>query len=147
MAEHTFNLTTFRLLYPAFSNAVTFPDDYLTAQWTAATAYISKYDGCLLAGDQLQLALNLLTAHLTQINVILAQNGKTPTLGVLQSATVDKVTISNMPPPATNGWKYWLATTPYGLQLWALLQTASAGGLYIGGSTERRAFRKAGGIF
>jgi len=147
MAEHTFDVAAFRLLYPAFANPVTFPDAYLSAQWTAATVYLGKYDGCLLSGDTLQLALNLMTAHLCQINVMLAAGGTTPTIGVMVSATVDKVTVSNMPPPASNGWKYWLATTPYGLQLWALLQRASAGGLYIGGSSERRAFRKAGGIF
>lgn len=147
MAEHTFDVATFRLLFPAFANPTLFPDLYLDAQWTAATGYIGSYDGCLLAGARLQQALNLMTAHLVQLNVIIANGGQTPTVGVLQSATVDKVTVSNVPPPATNGWKYWLATTPYGLQLWALLQMASAGGLYIGGSTERRAFRKAGGRF
>jgi hypothetical protein len=33
------------------------------------------------------------------------------------------------------------------LQLWALLQKVSAGGVYIGGSPERRGFRKIGGRF
>lgn len=147
MAEHTFDVTTFRLLYPAFANATTFPDVYLSAQWTAATAYILKYDTCLLNGEKLQLALNLMTAHLVQVNVLLANGGATPTIGVLTSATIDKVTITNMPPPATNGWKYWLATTPYGLQLWALLRAAANVGPYIGGLPERAAFRKVGGLF
>jgi len=147
MAEHTFDVTAFRLLFPAFANPTLFPDVYLTAQWTAATSYIGAYDGCILNGARLQQALNLLTAHLLQINVILANSGQTPTLGVLTSATVDKVTVTNMPPPATSGWKYWLATTPYGLQLWALLSLALPGGIYIGGSPERSAFRKVGGRF
>ena len=147
MAEHVFDIPTFRQLYPAFANSITFTDVYLTAQWTAATVYLGKYDGCLLSGDTLQLALNLMTAHLVQINVMIAAGGATPTIGVLTSATIDKVTVTNMPPPAANGWKYWLALTPYGLQLWALLQRASAGGVYIGGSPERRAFRKVGGWF
>lgn len=147
MAEHTFDIPVFRQLYPAFANSVTFTDAYLTAQWTAATVYLGKYDGCLLAGDEMQLALNLMTAHLVQLNAMIAAGGVTPTIGVLTSATIDKVTVTNMPPPATSGWKYWLALTPYGMQLWALLQRASAGGVYIGGSSERRAFRKAGGRF
>lgn len=147
MAEHVFDVTTFRLLYPAFADVTKFPDAYLSAQWTAATVFLRKYDGCLLSGETLQLALNLMTAHLTQINVMLANAGVSPTSGVLVSATIDKVTVTNMPPPATNGWKYWLATTPYGLQLWALLHKASAGGLYVGGLPERAAFRKVGGLF
>lgn len=147
MAIHEFDIPVFRQLYPAFANPVTFTDVYLTAQWTAATVYLGEYDGCLWGGAQLQLGLNLLTAHLVQSNLLIAQGGKTPTIGVLVSATVDKVTVSNMPPPATNGWKYWLATTPYGLQLWALLQRVSAGGVYIGGSPERAGFRKIGGRF
>lgn len=147
MAEHTFDIAAFRLLYPAFSNATNFPDAYLQAQWDAATVHISKYDGPLWGGEQLQLALNLMTAHLLQLNVQIQNGGPTPTVGVLQSATVDKVTVSNTPPPVTTGLRYWLATTPYGLQLWALLRRVSAGGVYIGGSAERAAFRKVGGRF
>lgn len=147
MAEHTLDLAVFRQLYPAFANTAAFPDAYIQAQWAAATTYMGKYDGCLLAGDRLQLALNLLTAHLMQLNVIIANGSATPTVGVLQSATVDKVTVSNVPPPAANGWKYWLASTPYGIQLWALLGSASAGGVFVGGGIERAAFRKAGGRF
>lgn len=147
MALHTLDLVTFRLLYPAFANVTTYPDAYIQAQWDAATAYIGEYDGCLLADKRLQLALNLMTAHLMHVNVLLAQSGVAATIGVPISATVDKVTVSNMPPPATDGWKFWLATSPYGLQLWALLSAASAGGVYIGGSPERRGFRKVGGRF
>lgn len=147
MAEHTIDIPTFRLLFPAFANTTTFPDAYISAQWDAATAYISPWDSCFVGGRQLQQALNLMTAHLMQINVMMAANGATPTIGVFQSATIDKVTVANMPPPATNGWKYWLATTPYGLQLWALLKMLAGPGFYIGGLPERAAFRKVGGIF
>lgn len=147
MAEHTFDVASFRLLYPAFASVTDFPDAYLTAQFGQARAYITPYDNAWTSGDLLQTALNLMTAHLTQINVILAANGKTPTLGVLQSATIDKVTVSNAPPPVKNGWQYWLATTPYGQQLWALLKSAANIGPYVGGLPERAAFRKVGGYF
>ncbi len=147
MAIHTFDVTTFRLLYPAFANATTYPTPYLQAQWDAAVVYLGEYDGVLWGGRQLQLALNLLTAHLVQLNVMIASGGVTPTIGVMTSATVDKVTVTNMPPPAKSGWQFWLALTPYGLQLWALLKIVSAGGVYIGGSPERAGFRKIGGRF
>ena len=147
MAQHTVNIPTFRLLFPAFADVVKFPNAYIQAQWTAATAYIFEWDNCLISGNNLQQALNLMTAHLMQINVMLASNGATPTIGVLTSATIDKVTVTNMPPPIKNGWQFWLATTPYGMQLWALLKRMAGAGFYVGGLPERRGFRKVFGTF
>jgi hypothetical protein len=147
MEPHEIDLPTFRLLYPAFANPMLYPDAYVTAQFTAATAYFGQYDGPLINGAQLQNVLNLMTAHLMQINVMLSGAGQSPVIGVLSSATIDKVSVTNTPPPAKDGWQYWLSTTPYGLQLRALLKVLSAGGLYVGGSPERSAFRKIGGRF
>lgn len=142
------DLATFRLLFPAFADPVAFPDAYVEAQWTAATTYINAADGLLLSGAKLTRALDLLTAHLLQINVHAAAGGDTPMIGAITNATVDKVTIGLAPPPTgTSGWKFWLSSTLYGVQLWALLGTAVAGGPYIGGSNERGSFRKAGGRF
>jgi hypothetical protein len=50
-------------------------------------------------------------------------------------------------PPAANAWQYWLNTSPYGMQLLALLQAKGVGGLYVGGLPERDAFRKVYGVF
>lgn len=148
MAEHTIDVTNFRLLFPAFADTVKFPDAYLTAQWAMATAYISPWDSRLAAGNKLQQALNLMTAHLMQLNVSIAAGGATPSVGVLQSATIDKVSVTMAAPPTgTSGWKYWLASSPYGLQLWALLRMLAGPGFYIGGLPERAAFRKVGGVF
>ena len=147
MAQHVLDLATFRLLFPMFADPVKFPDVYVQAQWTAATVYLPEYDGCLLNGPLLQQALNLMTAHLMLVNVMLAKGGATPQIGIRTQATIDKITVANMPPPVKNGWQYWLSTTPFGAQLWALLHKASAGGLYIGGRPERAAFRKVGGFF
>lgn len=144
MAQHTLDLAVFRAAFPAFTAT---PDAEIQAQWDAAAVYFGTYDGVLLYGDRLQRALDLLAAHLLQVNIMLAAGGQTPTIGVLTSATIDKVTVSNMPPPVKSGWQYWLSTTPHGLQLWALLRVASAGGIYVGGGPERAAFRKAGGRF
>lgn len=143
------DIATFRLVFPAFADPVAFPDAYIEAQWTAATTYIDAADGPLLSGAKLSRALDLLTAHLMQLNLqAAAGGGDTPAVGVLSSASVDKVSVSYAPPPTgTSGWKFWLSTTLYGAQLWALLATAVAGGPYIGGSNERGSFRKAGGRF
>jgi hypothetical protein len=142
MALHTFDLTLFQSSFPAL--AAQNPTQ-LGNYWTMATAYMNANDGCILSGAQLQLALNLMTAHLTQLSNMLAA-GQT-TAAPVTGATQGSVTISMQPPPATSGWQFWLATTPYGLQLWALLSQRVAGGLIIGGSLERAAFRKSGGRF
>lgn len=147
MAEHILDLTTFRLLFPAFADVTAFPDAYVQAQWDMAVSYLGVYDGPLLCGAPLQSALNLMTAHLMAINVILAANGPGAQVSVTVGATIDKVTVSSMPPPVKSGWAWWLNTTPYGAQLWALLSMRSAGGFYAGGLPERLGFRKVGGTF
>lgn len=65
----------------------------------------------------------------------------------MTSASEGSVSVGMMAPPAKNGWQFWLSSTPYGVQLGALLGVASAGGVFIGGSEERAAFRKAGGVW
>lgn len=144
MAQHVLDIATFRLLFPPFANDTLFPDAYITAQWAMATSYIGDMDGCLFGGPELQSALNLMTAHLMQLNVLVA-NGSNG--GILTGATIDKVTVTITPPPFKNGWQWWLAQTPYGAQLWSLLSLKSAGGFYIGGLPERRGFRKVYGAF
>lgn len=144
MATHTFDVTQFRAQFPQFANETTFPDEMLRQYWNAATCYVTPNDFCYLSGDCLQLALNLMTAHLTALSVQIAA-GKTPRL--VNSATIDKVTVSFTPPPLKSQWQWWLSTTPYGMQLFALLQGKAVGGYYIGGLPESAAFRKVAGIF
>ena len=84
-------------------------------------------------------ALSLMTAHLLGISVS-ANAGQNS--GVVISATIDKVTVGLMAPPAGNNWQYWLNQTPYGQQLLALLSAASAGGFYVGGNPVVSNFRR-----
>jgi hypothetical protein len=46
-----------------------------------------------------------------------------------------------------DGLEYYLSGSVYGQMLWAMLNVASAGGVYLGGLPERRAYRKVGGVF
>lgn len=147
MAQQTLDIAAFRLLFPEFASATAFPDPYITAQWNAAVAHMGDVDGWALSGPALWTALNYLTAHLMKINVLIASGGGGGVTGVVTGATIDKVSVQMAAPTTKNGWQYWLASTPYGMQLWALLQMKSAGGLYIGGRPERRAFRKVYGNF
>lgn len=143
MALHTFDLSSFQAACPAL--AATDPAA-LGATFTTATAIMTPYDGCLLNGTALQLALNLMTGHLTQIAAMLVADPGA-VVGPVANAAEGSVSLGLVPAPATSGWTYWLASTPYGQQLWALLSVKSAGGLMVGGSLERASFRQAGGFF
>lgn len=141
MSTHALDIASFQALFPEFAttNPVT-----VALYWDMATSYITATDGVILSGAPLQLALNLMTAHLLKI-IAAATAGQTT--GVVSGATEGSVSVSLQPPPVKSGWQFWLAQTPYGIQLWALLQVRSAGGLHVGGSLERASFRKAGGVF
>jgi hypothetical protein len=99
---------------------------------------------CALSGQARYWGLNLMTAHLTALSVIIA-GGQVP--GLVQTATIDKVNVSLTPPPLKTQYQWWLSLTPYGQQLFALLQVSSVGGYWIGGLPEVAAFRKTGGVF
>lgn len=135
----TFDETLFRAQCPAFANTTRYPEVYLQMLWDAAICYISDVANYgSLQGSCRQYALNLLTAHLAyQGDLTVA--GTTPY--VLGSATIDKVQVSTVPPPLKNQWGWWLSSSVYGQQLWALLQVRSVGGWYIGGSPVLTSFR------
>lgn len=144
MALHTLNIPLFRQRFPAFANAVAYPDATLEMRWVMATGCIDAYDGCLLSGDPLELALQFMTAHL---QFIADQIAAGQTSVIVAGAGVDKVRVDLHAPPTKTGWQWWLATSPYGQQLWALLTARSAGGFYFAGLPERAAFRKVAGTF
>lgn len=144
MEEHALDIAAFRAMFPQFASEAIYPNASLEMWWAMATVSMSAADNCALYGDTLQLALNLMTAHLGALFVSMA-SGKRG--GVLTSASIDKVSVGYESPPFKNGWQFWLASTPYGLQLWALLTGLAAGGFYVGGAPEGAAFRKVGGYF
>lgn len=146
MATHTFDVAAFRLQFPQFADATKYPDALLSGYFQMATCYISPDDyACGLHGDCLQLALNLMTAHLAALGA-LDSTGQ-GTVGIITSSTIDKVSVTQQVPTTKSAWQFFLSKTPYGIQLWALLGVKSAGGWMVGGSIERRGFRKAGGVF
>lgn len=145
MAIIAFDVAVFRRDFPEFADDVKYPDETLQAYFNTATCYISANDCGPLTGDCRLLALNAMTAHLCKVSAM-AVSGQTP--GVVSSSTVGSVSVSLSPPPfGTDQWSWWLSTTPYGLQLQALLSGASVGGFIVGGSAERSAFRSLGGQF
>lgn len=148
MSTITLDIAAFRELFPQF--AADPPSDALiTAQWGLATAYVSADTyGCMPVQARTY-ALQLMTAHLLALGVIIANGGTyTGTPGIVTSSKVGDVQVSLAQPPyGTSPWRYWLALTPYGAQLLALLDAQAVGGFFVGGLPERSAFRKVGGIF
>lgn len=143
----TFDYATFIVSYPAFSNATAFPEATLQGYWDVAINYISDTNLGYLNGNARLLAINLFTAHLAALSVIIA-GGMSPLL--VQGAGVDKVNVSLTPPPLKNRFQWWLSTTPYGMQLLPLLSITSVGGFYVPagfGPPPLLGFRNAGGGF
>lgn len=67
--------------------------------------------------------------------------------GAVVSATEGSVSASFVAPPVTDGLEFYLSSSVYGQMLWAMLNVSSAGGVYVGGLPERKAYRKVGGTF
>jgi hypothetical protein len=141
----TFDAPSFRVSFPAFANVTTYPTATLQMNWDGAGCIVENttYDCYMLEGICRYRALNLLTAHLTALSDLIAA-GQVP--GLVQNATVDKVTVGLTPPPLQTQFQWWLSLTSYGQQLLVLLQVSSVGGEYYGGLPETSAFRKVGGV-
>jgi hypothetical protein len=129
MTTIVFDVAAFRLAFPQFANDTTYPDFMLQGYWDVAVLYVSdEADYGRLTGASRARALNLLTAHLTALSVLIAA-GRTP--GVVQASTIDKISVTLVPPPIKSDFDYWLQQTPYGTQLLALLEVHSSGGWYV----------------
>lgn len=139
----TLDIAAFRAQFPAFSDVVKYPDAVITGWWDGALCYLSAEDCCGCETDDCRLrAIYLLMAHLMQLASVTAAGGQA---GAVQSATIDKVSVTLATIPAQSMWQWWLSGTPYGLQLYMLLRQQAGGGMYVGGAPERAALRRVGG--
>jgi hypothetical protein len=145
----TFDYALFKLQCPAFANPVTYPESLMQTYWDIASNYISTVANWgALQGSMRQYALNLMVAHLAFLSGIIASGaGNTQVPGLMQTATIDKVSVGLTPPPLPNQFQWWLNLTPPGQSLLALLQVNSVGGFYIGGSAPLQAFGYQGGCW
>jgi hypothetical protein len=147
-----YNDAAFRAMLPEFANTVTYPEAVIQMFWDLASDFISIPlcpAGAFLSGNSAAAALNYMTAHLYALNLQQVNSGQAP--GAVQggyevSATIDKISVTMMTPPAADMWSFWLTQTPYGQALLALLAVKAVGGTSVGGLPERLAFRKVGGI-
>lgn len=142
----------FRAQLPEFADTTRFPAPVLSAAWTLASNFIAL-PACPLSflnGATWQIAVNYIAAHLWVLSQQQQQPGQDPGTnqgGFETSATIDKISVTMLAPPADNMWTWWLAQTPYGQALAALLRMKAVGGTSVGGLPERFGFRKIGGVF
>ena len=141
-----YNDEAFRNQFPQFENTTLFPPAQLEGWWTMGTAYINIDNNYPwnFQSKQLQLAIDLMCAHLAASFSLI--NAGIPAV-VVQGSAEGTVNVSLVPPPIKTAFGWWLATTPYGNQLRALLRIVANVGLFVGGSPENLGFRRAGGYF
>lgn len=155
MSVAVFDIGKFRAMFPEFGDVTKYPDAQLTMMWDMACEFVSE-QACpcaMLEGKQREYVLYLLVAHMLSIFAQQQANaaaGKLPGSapgGIETSASIGDISVGRMAPPARDGWEFWLAQTPYGQQIWALLGIIAVGGFTVGGLPERRGFRKINGTF
>lgn len=149
MAQIAFDVEAFRAQFPQFADPATYPDITLIGYSDFASAYVSRDTYGTLTVAQRTIAFNLMTAHLAQMAINIANNSASGggAIGFQTSASIDKVSYTMNAPPASSQFDYWLTLTGYGQQLKSLLSVATVGGYYVGGIPEGLAFRKGFGRF
>src|SRR5574343_907234 len=135
-----FDAALFRAQCPAYANETTYPDALIEGYWDMAIEFVSDQNCGRLTGNGRRMAINWMPAHLIYLAGLIAA-GQIPQL--VQSSSIDVVSVTLTPPPVQNQFRWWLSLTPYGQQLLALLQVRAAGGFFVGGSVVRSAFRNA----
>lgn len=134
-----YNDTQFRTAFPAFADPTAYPQSTLSMYFDTSGLYVANSNfGFLAAAGATLHCLYLLTAHLAQLGTQIAAGNSG---GVIINATIDKITVGLQEAVLHNQWQYWLQSTPYGMQLLALLQVQSVGGFYVPGGIGRSGFR------
>lgn len=137
------NITEFRVNFPVYADETAYPDSLLNAQYEIGKCFIDDND-CTMPEACREYALQLMLCHL--LNLRDRVNGGAAT-GVVTSATEGAVSVSLAEPPSSDTWTYWLNTSPYGMELLSMLSAQAVGGFYVGGSPERKGYRKINGGF
>ena len=137
------NISEFRINFPVYANETAYPDSLLSAQYEIGKCFVADND-CTMPESCREYALQLMLSHL--LNIRGRVNGGAAT-GIVTSASEGAVSVSLSEPPTTSTWGYWLSSSPYGMELLSMLSVQAVGGMYVGGSPERRGFRKINGGF
>lgn len=141
MPDLIFNAEVFREQIVQYADAALYPDALLLSYWNFSLNFCSEKINIFAQISSQQLILNLFIAHFIYINHKL--NRKDLPV-VLASSSAGAESASFTPPPVGNSpFRYWLSTSPYGNQILGILDLLGVGGILIGGSPEKSAFRNA----
>lgn len=124
------NENEFKNNFPEFNNALN-----IELYITRAKCYVSPKNYGILSDDKRKLAIYLFTAHLLTLQKCIADGQNA--VGLTASASIDRVSVSMVPPPSFGAFEYWLNQTQYGAELLALLQIEFSTPLLLGGSFIR----------
>lgn len=137
------DISAFRVNFDLYADDTKYTDTLLLAQYAIGKCYIADND-CTMPEECREYALQSMLAHLLYIrDQVNAGNN----IGVITSASEGDVSVSLAQPVVDDEWHYWFNSSPFGRELIALLSVQSVGGFYVGGSPERKAFRKINGMF
>lgn len=145
MATLAIDIAAFRAQFPGQFPVPSQTDAKIQILWDIAICYISDIDEGVLQGDCRRKAINYVVAHLITLNDK-ATAGQAP--GFLESATIDKISVSIQSFESKTQFAWWMNQTIFGQAAYAMLQAKGAGGRYAAsGSNELGAFRRAEGLF
>ena len=145
MSTVTFDAAAFRIQFPNQFADPPNTDAVLELYWNTAICYVDPRTSYLFDAVCLRQLLNFVTAHLLKIADAATLNKQAFRL---ESANIDKVTISVQAYPVTSQFQWFWNQTPYGMQAYVQMTTATAGGIFFSnGLNELQGFRRAGGVF
>lgn len=147
MTQVTLDPAAFREnpIFDEFSDESEYPDTCLDMYWAIATCYLDDQTNCLIGEECLTLALQLMMAHIMNIGNAASMGSGT---GVVEQGTIDDVTTKLKLPSFDNDiFNYWINSSEYGKMIYAMFSGIMVGGVYIGGSSDIKAFRGPRGLF
>lgn len=136
MKKIPLSVAEFRLYFPAFKDVEQYPNNFLELMLDTAIIYVPNIANKYNSEKVVKQMDYLMTAHLATIQYGLVNGSGNIAGGVVNSASIDGVSVSKVAPKNKNNLEYWLNQTIYGQQLLALLSSQSAVGIYFGGQKE-----------
>lgn len=137
MSNIVITVNEFRSAFPEFSDTTKYKDQYIQRHIDTAMIFISDKN-YLIAPKVRKLAIEYMSAHLISLEN-LDENGNfvgwsdSATSGAITSSHIGDVSVSLMPPIATEEWELWLESTPYGKMLLTLLELQAPKAIYFPG--------------
>ena len=118
MSATSFDPAVFKLRYPEFSAV---DETLLGLYFTEATLYL-RNDGSSVVKDvpTRMMLLNMLTAHICELNNALSARGNQPLVGRISSAGTGAVNVkADM--ASASGSSEWFSQTKYGCSYWSAI--------------------------